>query len=45
MFFSQAFATVQLALALAMGIIAVSSLVKVIFSIMWRIRNSKKAKQ
>ncbi|MBQ8475311.1 MAG: threonine/serine exporter family protein [Clostridia bacterium] len=45
MFFSQAFATVQLALALAMGIIAVSSLVKVIFSIMWSIRNSKKAKQ
>lgn len=41
MFFSQAFATVQLALALAMGIITISSLVKVIFAIIWKIKNRK----
>ncbi len=37
-FFSKAFYTVELALALAMGIIAVSSLVKVVFAIFNKIK-------
>ena len=37
-FFSRAFYTVELALALAMGIIAISSLVKLIFAILSKMK-------
>lgn len=40
-FFSKAFDTVELALALAMGIIAVSSLVKIIFVLLGNIKQKK----
>ncbi len=40
-FFSKAFATVELALALAIGIIAVSSLVKVFFSVYFKLKAKK----
>ncbi len=42
-FFSKAFDTVELALALAMGIIAVSSLVKMIFTMLNKIKSKKSA--
>ncbi len=40
-FFSKAFDTVELALALAMGIIAVSSLVKVVFAMLANLKKKK----
>ena len=41
-FFSKAFDTVELALALAIGLIAVSSFVKVLFTVYYKLKSKKK---